>query len=556
MIGKKNSYKATHLTINLIICYCLGIRIYDFFGKFFFHIFANYFTFQMLNIERFFYKPNFNRILIDIIAWVLTLSVVLIWRFSTEKFTILNYIYAFLTVLGYWFVLSYCFQRYRVQYRYRFLKELLVVLIVAAVVYVSFYLGADRMSIFKNTSIYVINLMIVIMFIVSYLIILVYQFYRYATSMDEELPQVEPRQWAAVRKAPKEIEPDELEDIRNEIRIYTDQESLDFIEKHINLKSTNTRLFASTTKFNFNTIRQYRYDALVNLAKLNSIRGINIIFNKVNEKLPDDGLWCICYESIEQLRENINRKYPPLIRQMVQGMAFLTKRILPKIALTSRLYFDITKGKNRYFSHTEILGRLYYCGFEVVSECTTSNLNWVVARRKTNPQRLVHKRYGIIIKLPRVCKNGDIRPIYKMRTMYPYAEYIQSYMYQKSGTDDIGKIKNDMRVTGWGRIFRKFWIDELPMIWNLMKGDLKIVGVRPISMANFNTYPQYLQEKRTKVKPGLIPPMYCDMPKSDREFYDSEERYIDKYLQAPIKTDIQYFFKALYNIFIKRARSH
>lgn len=510
----------------------------------------------MLPIRHFFYQPSTRRIIVDIIAWIFTLSITLIWRFSAEKATILNYIYAFIAILVYWLIVAYCFQRYRVQHSYKFLRELGIVLIVALIVYFSFYFGADKIIVFQNVSIYVINSMVVTMFVISYLIILIYQFYRYATNMDEVLPQVEPRQVATVRKAAKVIDADEHEDIRNEIRIYTDQESLDFIEKHIDLTSTNTRLFASTTQFNFNTIRQYRYDALVNLAKLNSIRGINLIFNKVNEKLPDEGLWCICYQSIDQLRESINRKYPPIVRELLQAFAFFTKRILPKIALTSRLYFDITKGKHRYFSHTEILGRLYYCGFEVVSECTTPNLNWVVARRKTNPQHLVHKRYGIIIKLPRVCKNKEIRPIYKMRTMYPYAEYIQSYMYQKAGTDDIGKIKNDIRVTGWGRVFRKFWIDELPMIWNFVKGDLKIVGVRPLSMANFSTYPQYLQEKRTKVKPGLIPPMYYDMPKNDKEFYDSEERYIDRYLKSPIKTDIQYFFKALYNIFIKRARSH
>jgi len=50
--------------------------------------------------------------------------------------------------------------------------------------------------------------------------------------------------------------------------------------------------------------------------------------------------------------------------------------------------------------------------------------------------------------------------------------------------------------------------------------------------------------------------MYYDMPKSDEDFYRSEERYIDRYLKSPLKTDIQYLFGALYNIFIKRARSH
>jgi lipopolysaccharide/colanic/teichoic acid biosynthesis glycosyltransferase len=90
----------------------------------------------------------------------------------------------------------------------------------------------------------------------------------------------------------------------------------------------------------------------------------------------------------------------------------------------------------------------------------------------------------------------------------------------------------------------------------LLKGDLKIVGVRPLSLANFSTYPQYLQDKRTKVKPGLIPPMYADLPKTKEEFYRSEERYLDSYLNSPLKTDVKYFFKAIYNIIFKKARSH
>lgn len=513
--------------------------------------------FQMQQSEQLFlYKPSLKKIIIDIAAWVFTVIVMLIWRISAEKASILNYVYVSVYILTYWLIVAYCFQRYRPRNTYNCINELIIVLIVSAIVYITIYLGAKYVVIFQNISIYVITSMVITMLVVNDMIILIYQFYRYATNMDEDLPQVEPRIEADVIKQPKQIGDNELEDIRSEIAAYTDRESLDFIEKNIELNSSNTKVFASTTLFNFNTIRQYRYSTLVNLAKLNSIRGINLFFNKVNEKLPDNGLWCICYESIEQLRERINTKYPPVIRQVMQVLYFFTKRVLPKIVLTSRLYFDITKGKNRYFSHTEILGRLYYCGFEVVSECKTSNLNWVVARRKSMPQYLVHKRYGIIIKLPRVCKNKEIRPIYKMRTMYPYAEYIQSYLYQKAGTDDIGKIKNDMRITGWGRVFRKFWIDELPMIWNLVKGDLKLVGVRPLSMANFSTYPQYLQDKRTKVKPGLVPPMYYDLPKSDKEFYDSEEQYIDQYLKSPIKTDIRYFFRAIYNILIKKARSH
>ena len=75
----------------------------------------------------------------------------------------------------------------------------------------------------KDVSIYVVTTMVVIMFIVSYTIILIYQFYRYATNMDDELPQVESRLSASVLKAPKLINSTEYKMIKNEIRTYTDR---------------------------------------------------------------------------------------------------------------------------------------------------------------------------------------------------------------------------------------------------------------------------------------------------------------------------------------------
>ena len=140
--------------------------------------------------------------------------------------------------------------------------------------------------------------------------------------------------------------------------------------------------------------------------------------------------------------------------------------------------------------------------------------------------------------------------------MYPYAEYLQKYVYEKSGTDEIGKAKDDIRITSWGRVFRKIWIDELPMIFNLLKGNVKIVGVRPLSKTFFDTYPEDLQQKRIQTKPGLVPPFYYDLPKTSQEIYASEERYIDAYLKSPITTDIKYLFVAMWNIIVKKARSH
>lgn len=114
---------------------------------------------------------------------------------------------------------------------------------------------------------------------------------------------------------------------------------------------------------------------------------------------------------------------------------------------------------------------------------------------------------------------------------------------------------NDYRISTAGRILRKFWLDELPMIINLLKGDLKLVGVRPLSRHYFSLYSRELQELRSKHCPELIPPYYADMPKTLDEIMASEINYLNAYDKQPFLTDIRYFFKAFYNILIKKARS-
>jgi lipopolysaccharide/colanic/teichoic acid biosynthesis glycosyltransferase len=84
---------------------------------------------------------------------------------------------------------------------------------------------------------------------------------------------------------------------------------------------------------------------------------------------------------------------------------------------------------------------------------------------------------------------------------------------------------------------------------------MKLIGVRPLSKHYLSLYAEDLKELRTKVKPGLVPPFYADMPKTLEEVQDSERRYLNAYLKSPIGTDIKYFFKTFYNIVIKRVRS-
>jgi len=103
---------------------------------------------------------------------------------------------------------------------------------------------------------------------------------------------------------------------------------------------------------------------------------------------------------------------------------------------------------------------------------------------------------------------------------------------------------------------RKYWIDELPMLINLIKGDMKLVGVRPLSKQYFNLYTPELQQKRTNYRPGLLPPFYADMPKTLDEIQASELRYLKQCeTNGELRTDFKYFFLILKNILFNKARS-
>jgi lipopolysaccharide/colanic/teichoic acid biosynthesis glycosyltransferase len=203
----------------------------------------------------------------------------------------------------------------------------------------------------------------------------------------------------------------------------------------------------------------------------------------------------------------------------------------------------------------EILGRLYYSGFELVEERNIEGMCYLAMKKIGEPYQNANPSYGPLIRLRRQGKDGKTIGVYKFRTMYPYSEYLQEYIYKKNNLKSGGKINDDFRVSPMGKFLRRLWLDEFPMILNLLKGQLKIVGVRPLSAQYFSLYSDELKQKRLEVKPGLIPPFYADMPKTLDEIQESELRYLKQYKEAPLKTDWNYFWKAIGNIVLNRARS-
>lgn len=206
-------------------------------------------------------------------------------------------------------------------------------------------------------------------------------------------------------------------------------------------------------------------------------------------------------------------------------------------------------------SRAETLGRLYSCGFEVLEEKYISGQLYFVARKIKEPYFDEDPSYGPLFKMNRIGKDGKIIGVYKFRTMHPFAEYLQDYVVNKYGFSVEGKPANDFRLNFWGKFLRKYWLDEFPQLINVLKGEMKLVGVRPLSRNFFNLYNDELKEKRLRYKPGLVPPFYVDLPGSLDEIMESEMKYLNLYEGKPFKTDLKYFFKAFFNIIFRKARS-
>lgn len=296
-------------------------------------------------------------------------------------------------------------------------------------------------------------------------------------------------------------------------------------------------------------------DALASLVRINDVRHINRFFIAAHRALANGGMFVVRFETLHQRRLRIRRKYPRWFAMPYYVATFLFHRIVSKLPLIKRGYFAFTKGRNRPLSKAEVLGRLTYCGFEIVDTRAFDRRLYVIARKVRMPRTDPTPSYGPLFRMARVGQDGRTIHVYKLRTMHPYSEYLQEYVYRRNRLADGGKLRRDFRVTVWGQWLRRLWIDELPMVINWLRRDLKLVGVRPLSQHYESLYPEDLRVRRRRVRPGLIPPFYADMPRTFEEIMASEDRYLNAYAARPIRTDLRYFIRSLYNIVVRRARS-
>jgi len=333
------------------------------------------------------------------------------------------------------------------------------------------------------------------------------------------------------------------------------KEVKEYVNGHFDLSKTDSILYASPNQYNYELLDFDKLRVIINFKKINLSKDINEFFRSIHKVLPDAGLYIGSVESYDDRRNRIYSKGKNLLTKSFNFLDSIFNHYIPRIKFLKDIYFSLSKGKGLTISLAETLGRAVYCGFSIIEYRRINNTTYFVLMKTKEPQNGIHSTSNPIIKLPRIGKNGKMINVYKFRTMHPYSEFLQDFVLKLNGYSEIGKPANDFRITKWGKFLRRYWLDEMPQIINVLKGEMKLVGIRPVSKRFFKEYPDELKAIRIKYKPGCVPPYVALLKQDVSEYIESEKIYFSEKSRHPYTTDLRYLSKAFMNIFLNKIRS-
>lgn len=128
----------------------------------------------------------------------------------------------------------------------------------------------------------------------------------------------------------------------------------------------------------------------------------------------------------------------------------------------------------------------------------------------------------------RVGRGGRVFRLWKLRTMVPDADarleaHLAADPAARAEWDRTQKLKDDPRITPVGRLLRKTSLDELPQLWNVLRGDMSLVGPRPMMLCQKTLYPG---QAYYRLRPGITGPWQVSARNessfADRARYDAE----------------------------------
>ena len=145
----------------------------------------------------------------------------------------------------------------------------------------------------------------------------------------------------------------------------------------------------------------------------------------------------------------------------------------------------------------------------------------------------------------RIGRHGKEFKLYKFRTMVFNADEILHNILENNEHDGLAfKIKDDPRITRVGRFLRKTSIDELPQFYNVLKGDMSIVGPRPALPGEVGRYTEH-QKVRLMVTPGLTCYWQVTPNRNDILFSDWMDMDVDYIAERSFPNDLKLIFKTI-----------
>ncbi|HAA32816.1 MAG TPA: UDP-phosphate galactose phosphotransferase [Cyanobacteria bacterium UBA11369] len=143
----------------------------------------------------------------------------------------------------------------------------------------------------------------------------------------------------------------------------------------------------------------------------------------------------------------------------------------------------------------------------------------------------------------RVGLNGRTFRIWKFRSMVVGADKLK-HLVSNQAKGNIFKNENDPRITRIGRFLRRTSLDELPQFWNVLKGDMSLVGTRPPTVDEVMKYEPHHWE-RLRVKPGITGEWQANGRSSVKDFEDIVKMDLDYQRKWSIAYDIHLILKTI-----------
>lgn len=149
----------------------------------------------------------------------------------------------------------------------------------------------------------------------------------------------------------------------------------------------------------------------------------------------------------------------------------------------------------------------------------------------------------------RVGRHGKTFKLYKFRTMVANAEELKASLAHLNEMDGpVFKIKSDPRITKFGKFLRATSLDELPQFFNVLKGDICVIGPRPPLPSEVEKYTEY-QKLRLTVTPGITCLWQVQPHRNSLSFDEWVELDIEYILHRSLWVDISILFRTVWVMF-------